>query len=409
MSRHIKTLLVDDESSLRKVLERILIEKGQVVETSSNGDLALERIREAAVHRNPFDLLITDIHMPKMRGDQLIDLLHREGTNLEILVITGFGDKSLVVELMRHGVSEYLDKPFSVNDFQQRIEILAQKIFAKRTVEEESTFLQDEVSKLSGEVSSYQKGIRELSDNLTQAVDSYKNLMSLPQKVPGIHYESRRRPLNILGGDYVGIQQSSKGCEVLLVDVAGHDMGASYHTVLIKALFESNAGACDGKAFLEILNSSLLELNSGRIVTAVHVQLELKPRLLTITTAAHPTPILLSPGFSGTVPIACWGDPLGAVRDIELQSWSNSFMPGDRLFLYTDGLESLRRYDAQLGRREELGSKGLERLVENTKGFPLKEATDRIWNESLEFARYVATDDLLLLGLELETKTYVQD
>lgn len=68
-----------------------------------------------------FDLLITDIQMPGMTGLELINEVNLMGINLPILVITNYGTRKLIIELMREGCMDYLDKPFTTKEFTNRV------------------------------------------------------------------------------------------------------------------------------------------------------------------------------------------------------------------------------------------------------------------------------------------------
>ncbi|MEK7394810.1 MAG: response regulator, partial [Fibrobacterota bacterium] len=261
MTDSVHILLTDDESGLRTAMGRVLARSGHVVEVATTGLEALEMIVAAESAENPFDLLITDVNMPQMRGDVLVSNLRSRGCDIEILVISGFGDKALVVDLMRMGVEHYMDKPFSANEFQDTVAKICGQIQMKRLAATRSRDLEGQVASLATDLVRYRRGFDEMRVQMEHAVRSYQSLMNLPQQVPGLEFESRIRPLHDLGGDYLGINTLKDGVEILLADVAGHDMGASYVTILLKSFFENNKDVkADGERFFHVLNSGLIEL-----------------------------------------------------------------------------------------------------------------------------------------------------
>lgn len=103
-----RILLVDDDDSLRRVLEFQLAEAGYTVTSSSNGLEALEIFSS-----EEFDCLITDWRMPKMSGSQLVQQATSIKSEIPIIVITAFGDVETAVEAMRGGAFDFIKKPFN--------------------------------------------------------------------------------------------------------------------------------------------------------------------------------------------------------------------------------------------------------------------------------------------------------
>lgn len=106
-------LIVDDEQNTRFSIDFTLSSAGFLTEQACNGTEALEKLKGKAEANNPFHLVIADIQMPDMNGIQLIDAIRQAGITVPVMVITGFGDKQTLVELVRRRCDYYLDKPFS--------------------------------------------------------------------------------------------------------------------------------------------------------------------------------------------------------------------------------------------------------------------------------------------------------
>ncbi len=103
-------LLVDDEAPIRMLWERFLTRWGYRYATAENGQQALELARARR-----FLLMVTDLTMPVMSGNELIHVLRREQPDLEIIVTTGHGTIEVAVELMKAGVFDFVTKPISFN------------------------------------------------------------------------------------------------------------------------------------------------------------------------------------------------------------------------------------------------------------------------------------------------------
>lgn len=116
-----RILIVDDEAALLKTMAFTLKRKGFEAITFENGQSAYNEIKEAFQDNKLYNLIITDIQMPGLNGLVLIKKIRESGITTPILAITGFGNKKMVLELMRAGCNDYLDKPFSMNEFINRI------------------------------------------------------------------------------------------------------------------------------------------------------------------------------------------------------------------------------------------------------------------------------------------------
>ena len=93
-------VVVDDEASIRELLEKTLAMSDYDVDTAPDGRTALERMR-----LYPYDLLITDLRMPGMDGLTVIREAKRYKADLPVLVITGFSTESSAIEAVNLGVA----------------------------------------------------------------------------------------------------------------------------------------------------------------------------------------------------------------------------------------------------------------------------------------------------------------
>ncbi|MBN2106257.1 MAG: response regulator [Deltaproteobacteria bacterium] len=106
-------LVVEDEFNTRFAIDFVLSKAGYETAQAQTGAEALSILKERVAAKKSFDLMVTDIQMPGMNGIELIDEMRKISGALPVLVITGFGDKKMLVELLRRGCADYLDKPFS--------------------------------------------------------------------------------------------------------------------------------------------------------------------------------------------------------------------------------------------------------------------------------------------------------
>ena len=120
-------LIVDDEQNMLNTLAFIVEAANYRVTTATEGREALEEILAARERGRPIDLLITDIRLPGLTGLQLMDELNYLKIKIPVLVITAYRDRSMFLELMRIGCSDYLDKPFDYKELVKRVDLLVEK------------------------------------------------------------------------------------------------------------------------------------------------------------------------------------------------------------------------------------------------------------------------------------------
>ncbi len=124
-------LVVEDDDSLRDLLEHALFEAGHRVTTAADGPIAATLTDSTA-----FDVVVTDIQMPNMDGLSLFRRLRETSPETEVIIMTSHGEISQVVEAMRHGAYDYLAKPFQADDLLVRLERIASHRALRRELEE---------------------------------------------------------------------------------------------------------------------------------------------------------------------------------------------------------------------------------------------------------------------------------
>ncbi|MDH3746939.1 MAG: nitrogen regulation protein NR(I) [Gammaproteobacteria bacterium] len=109
--RHINVWVVDDDQSVRWVLEKALRQAGMAPRSFERA----EHLLEAIEHGSP-DVLLTDVRMPGMSGIALLERLHDACPDLPIIVITAHSDLENAVAAYKGGAFEYLPKPFDIDE-----------------------------------------------------------------------------------------------------------------------------------------------------------------------------------------------------------------------------------------------------------------------------------------------------
>jgi CheY-like chemotaxis protein len=106
-----KILVVDDEEMVRIVLKQILEQGGYACDIAGNGVEALKKLKA-----DNFDLLITDINMPEMDGVELLAKTKELFPAMPVIFITAYGKDKVIMQAMRTGLTDYIEKPFRMDD-----------------------------------------------------------------------------------------------------------------------------------------------------------------------------------------------------------------------------------------------------------------------------------------------------
>jgi DNA-binding NtrC family response regulator len=133
-----RVLVVDDEQIIRESLSFILKKEGYTVDEAPNGKEALRKQQE-----DPYDVVVTDIEMPEMRGVELLERIRHGSPETLVVVITAFGSIETAVAALRKGAADYVLKPINFDDLLHRLK----KLLEYRAVSVENSLLRQELNR----------------------------------------------------------------------------------------------------------------------------------------------------------------------------------------------------------------------------------------------------------------------
>ncbi|MGZ3690636.1 MAG: response regulator [Pseudobdellovibrio sp.] len=132
-----KFLVVDDFSTMRKIVKKALSELGytNVIEAVDGRD-ALDKLNEALAKNEHFHFIISDWSMPKMQGIELLKACKQSPQlcHVPFILVTAESEQAQIIEAVKAGVSEYVVKPFSAQILKSKIE----KVYQKNIVEKKA-------------------------------------------------------------------------------------------------------------------------------------------------------------------------------------------------------------------------------------------------------------------------------
>jgi DNA-binding NtrC family response regulator len=138
-----RILIIDDEKDMLALLKRILAEETQhEVVTETNPVTALELFKE-----KPFDLVITDLKMPRMDGIKVLETVKKVSPDVSVVILTAFATIETAVEAIRKGAYDYITKPFrrerillTVDKVMQWQEVVRENLSLRKALAEKEVF-----------------------------------------------------------------------------------------------------------------------------------------------------------------------------------------------------------------------------------------------------------------------------
>jgi DNA-binding response OmpR family regulator len=109
-----RILVVDDEANITSIVQEHFTSLGYAVDVAHDGAAAL--IQAAAIRP---DVVLLDVTMPKVSGDEVLDRLHAIDPTLPIVILTGNADESLARSFLRRGALDYVAKPFQLETLER--------------------------------------------------------------------------------------------------------------------------------------------------------------------------------------------------------------------------------------------------------------------------------------------------
>ncbi len=393
-----RILIAEDERITRRSLQRQLEGWGHDVVAAEDGAVAWQEFQ-----RHAFDIVVTDWDMPIMDGRELIQCIRSSGRSryTYLIMLTGRSEKADLVTGMEAGADDFLAKPFDRNELRVRLSA------------------GERIIQLERALAAQNQALGEANDRMKRDLDAAADIQQdlLPKDLPdtlGANFAWHFEPCDELGGDILNVLPlCGRSIGMYLLDVSGHGVPAALLSVTLSRvlttrdpsssiLVTQDAGT-DAPAVrptrevAERLNRQFpMTAQRDHYFTMAYAVLDTQTRLLEYTIAGHPPPILVR---RDCAPERLEGGnfPIGMVDDAVFEDRSIELAPGDRLYLYSDGIT-----EAMNGRNEMLQIEGLIRLIENTRAGSLHEDLAscivelKRWCGPVPFA-----DDISLLILEM--------
>jgi sigma-B regulation protein RsbU (phosphoserine phosphatase) len=385
-----RILIADDQPDVIGALHMLLKANGYATESVSSPAELLETIA-----RQEFDLILMDLNYARdtTSGREGLDLLEQL-TALEstppIIVMTGWATVGIAVEAMQHGVTDFVEKPWTNTKLLQslqkqvllgreRKELARSNVRQKQANQEVASQLHKHEQEIA-EARSIQEGF-------------------LPKEIPqlaGYEVASAWQSARMVGGDYFDVLPlGGETLGLCIADVAGKGMPAALLMSNLQAAVRGFASADLPTEELCARLNALLYRNmaSDRFITFFYGQLDGASRVLQYVNAGHNPPVVLHQDGSHDR-LTEGGAVFGVFPSQKFTRGTTRLERGDRVVLFTDGVTEASDPDD-----EEFGEERLVRLLQQNTGSSANELQAKIMQAAGDFCRGHWHDDATLLVL----------
>lgn len=248
-----KILVVDDEEIIRESLSFVLKKEGYTVEEAENGNAAYDKILA-----DSFDIVITDLEMPGMKGIQLIQEIQRLNIQTAVIIITAYGSLDTAISALRNGASDYILKPIEFDE----ILIKIKKLFEIKDLLLENRILKKEIQRTYDFENIIGKSplIKNIYEMIDSVADTDSTVLITGKSGTGkelvaraLHYKSKRK-----GKAFIPVNCGAISENLIESELFGHKRGAFTGAISEKeGFFKASDG---GTLFLDEISELPLNM-----------------------------------------------------------------------------------------------------------------------------------------------------
>ncbi len=209
-------LIVEDDADLRELIEEIFEDEGFEVVSAANGKIALEIL---ANENRMIDLVVTDMQMPELKGDAVLQSVRTRRGETPVIVLTAFGSVEQAVELVQKGAYQYLTKPVQMND----LLAVSREALKKSEAARASARLRRETTDAPEKIIGASRPMRELFDLISRAGRAASNVLITGESGTGkelvaraVHQASEKK------GEFVAVNCAAIPSELVESELFGH-------------------------------------------------------------------------------------------------------------------------------------------------------------------------------------------
>jgi sigma-B regulation protein RsbU (phosphoserine phosphatase) len=394
-----KILIAEDEAVSRRVLQQTLESWGYEVVAAANGDEAL-----AAFRKEHFSFVITDWMMPEMDGLELVKHIraYQSAEYVYVIMLTARSGKEDLIAGINSGADDFVAKPFDRDELQVRLRA-GERILK---LEEKLSLRNAELQAMNERMKLSLEAAAEIQHSL---------LPVITPALDGVNIAWRLRPCDELAGDILNVfnlDEDEIGLYVL--DVSGHGVPAALLAVTLSrmlspvmdqaSLLKSHSYTQKGYRIIppagvanQLNKRFQVDINNGQFFTLLYGILNKKSRRLRYVSSGHPGIIYVSENTDAAV-LESPSLPIGFLEENQYEEKTIQLYPGDRLYLYSDGIP-----EAENPRGILFGRQRMLNILKRSRYSTLEDSLDILLQKVEDWSGSAnLKDDVTLLGIEID-------
>ncbi|MCG6913981.1 sigma-54 dependent transcriptional regulator [bacterium BMS3Abin03] len=248
-----RILVVDDEQIIRESINYVLTKENYEVSEAENGKIAYEKLLES-----PFDLVITDLEMPEMKGVELLEKIRDLSVQTSTMVVTAYGSLDTAISALRSGASDYILKPVEFDE----LLIKVKRLFEIKDLLTENQIMRNELQRNTDDLKIVGKSrqIKKVFDVIKSVADTESTVLITGRSGTGkelvaraLHFTSKRK-----NHPFIVVNCGAISDNLIESELFGHKKGAFTGAVSDKDGFMKAANG--GTLFLDEIGEMPLNL-----------------------------------------------------------------------------------------------------------------------------------------------------
>jgi len=228
-----KIVLIDDEKDIRDVMTLTLEDAGYRVASAENGEAGLRMCEEISPQ-----IVITDIRMPKMDGIQVLKNLKSTDPDVEVIVVTAFGDIEIAIQALQLEASDFITKPINDEALHMALKRAQHRYSIKKELQYHAALLEQENAKTTEElikIISFQRNLIESSMDGILGCDEKEIVVTYNQSMEQMLGYTKNQVINKMGFDrFIQPEEGRKlRAELAANSYGGRNRLFLYETILL--------------------------------------------------------------------------------------------------------------------------------------------------------------------------------
>lgn len=372
-----KILVIDDSKLNRTVIKNTLSELGFIIDEADDGESGL--LKALSIK---YDIIFVDTIMPKMDGIEFIREIKSKKSSefIPLILMTGNDDLNAKIKGLNIGADDFIQKPINQKELVARTMSLLRLKRTHDLLFEKNMLIKKELL---------------AAKKIQQFIipDNFSNI-SYP-RVSGKYL-----PMEDIGGDFFDVYKiDDNNTAFVIADVTGHGIPAALIVTMAKMIFSIYSSALKSpKDLLSAVNKDVYKfMFDGQYFSAFYAVYNKDKNILKFSNAGHTLPMLYRKSSGKILSLDTnSGFLVGIMEESFYEEKAVRIEPGDRLFLYTDGLTETKNKN-----REDFGEKNLAKFISQNNDLIGTEFCSKLYNDVSSFSDFSPkTDDLTYMFIE---------